>query len=114
MKNFSQTFVNYHACGNGYLDGTNKIVPEGRKSIMPTYDPFWKKTIDTSNKIPKSTRSQIKNKPKANRGYMKRYAKYVKVFHEKNGILTTLFGVLTIAQTILIITQMMNQTATLQ
>ena len=107
MKNFSQAFANCHGCGNGYLDGTNKIVPEGRKCIMPTYNPFWKKPIDTSNKIAKSVRSQIKNKPKANRGYMKKYAKYVKVFHEKNGILTTLFGVLIIAQT-------MNQTAMLQ
>ena len=38
---------------------------------MPTCDPFWKKPVDTFNKIAKSTRSQIKNKPKANRGYMK-------------------------------------------
>ena len=81
---------------------------------MPTYDPFWKKPIDTSNKTAKSTRSQIKNKPKANRGYMKRYAKYLKVFHDKNWILRMLFGVLNIAQTILIITQTMNQTAMLQ
>ena len=65
MKNFSQTFVNYHGCGNGYLDGTNKIVPEDRKFIMPIYDPFWKKPIDTSSKIAKSARSQIKNKPKS-------------------------------------------------
>ena len=65
MKNFSQTFVNYYGCGNGYLDGTNKIVPEGRKFIMPTYDPFWKKPIDTSSKIAKSARSQIKIKPKS-------------------------------------------------
>ena len=35
---------------------------------MPKYDLFWKKTIDTSKTIAKSTRSQIKNKPKANRG----------------------------------------------
>ena len=68
MKNFSQTIVNYHGCGNGYLDITNKIVPEGRECMMPTYDLFWKKTIDTSKTIAKSTRSQIKNKPKANRG----------------------------------------------
>ena len=83
MKNFSQTFVNYHGCGNGYLDGTNKIVPEGRRCIMPTNNPFWKKPIDTSNKIAKTTRSQIKNKTKAKRNYMNRYAKYVRVFHEK-------------------------------
>ena len=44
MKSFSQTFVNYHGSGNGYLDGTNKIVPEGRRSMKPTNNPFWKKT----------------------------------------------------------------------
>ena len=82
MKNFSQTFVNYHGSGNGYLDGTNKIVPKGRKCIMPTNNLFWKKTTDTCNKIAKSTRSQIKNKPKANRGYMIKYAKYVRSFQE--------------------------------
>ena len=114
MKNFSQTFVNYHGCGNGYLDGTKKIVPEDRKWIMPKYNPFWKNPIHTSNKIAKSTRSQIKKKTKAKRNYIRRYAKYAKIFHEKNGILTMFFGVLTIAQTILIITHTMNQTATLQ
>ena len=114
MKNFSQTIVNYHGCGNGYLDRTNKIVPEGRKCIMPTQNPFWKNPIHTSNKIAKSTRSQIKKKRKAKKYYIRRYAKYVRIFHEKNGILTTLSGVLTIAQTILIITHTMNQTATLQ
>ena len=92
MKIFSQTFVTYHGCGQCYLDGTNKIVPEGRKCIMPTDNPFWKKPIDTCNKIAKSRRAQIKNKAKANRGYVRRYAKYVRVFHKKNGILTMLFG----------------------
>ena len=33
MKTFSQTFVKYHGCGNGYLEGTNKIVPEGRNAL---------------------------------------------------------------------------------
>ena len=83
MKNFSQTFVNYHGCDSGYLDGANKIVPESRKCIMPTYNPFWKNPIDTSNKIAKSTRSQIKKKTKAKWNYMRRYAKYVRIFHEK-------------------------------
>ena len=87
MKNFSRTFVNYHGCGNGYLDGTKKIVSEGRKCIMPTYNPFWKNPIHTSeqnhNKITKSTRSQIKKKTKAKRNYIRRYAKYVRLFHEK-------------------------------
>ena len=86
MQNFSQTFVNYHGCGNGYLDGANKIVHEGRKFIMLTYNPFWKNPIHTSNKIAKSTRSQIKKKTKAKRNYIRRYAKYARIFHEKNGI----------------------------
>ena len=67
MKNFSQTFVNYHGCGNGYLDGANKIVPKGRKCIMLTYNPFWKNPMRTSNKIAKSTGSQNKKKTKAKR-----------------------------------------------
>ena len=93
MKKFSQTFVNYHGCGNGYLDGANKIVPEGRKCIMPTYNPFWKNPINTLNKIAKSTRSQIKKKTKAKKKLYKDMRKICKNFHEKNGILTMLFGV---------------------
>ena len=30
----------YHGCGNGYLDGTRKIVPKNRKCLMKTYFPF--------------------------------------------------------------------------
>ena len=65
MKIFSQTFVTYHGFDNCYLDGTNEIVPEGKRCVMPTNNPFWKKTIDISKKIAKSTRLQIKNKGKA-------------------------------------------------
>ena len=74
MKNFSQTIVSYH--------GTNKIVPKNRKCIMPTNNPFWKNPTDTSNKIAKSTRTQVKIKAKANRSYIKRYLKFVKTFKE--------------------------------
>ena len=82
MKNFSQTIVSYHGCGNCYLDGTNKIVPKNRKCIMPRNNLFWKNPIDTSNKIAKSTRTQLKIKAKANRSYIKRYLKFVKTFKE--------------------------------
>ena len=50
MVNFSQECVVYHGCGNGYLDGTRKIVPKNRKCLMPTYYPFWKKSIDVRNR----------------------------------------------------------------
>ena len=82
MKNFSQTFVKYHGCGHCYLDGTNKLVPGGRICIMKTNSPFWKNQIDTSNKIAKSTRNQLKMKQRATRSYIKRYLRFVKAFQE--------------------------------
>ena len=78
MKNFSQTFISYHGCGHCYLDGTNKLVPKNRKCIMLTNNPFWKNPIDTSNKIAKSMRTQLKIKAKENRSYVKRYLKFAK------------------------------------
>ena len=78
MVNISQTFVVYHGCGNGYLDGTRKIVPKNRKCIRPTYYPFWKKPIDVCNRV--ETRAQISLKPKATRDYVKRYMHYLNVF----------------------------------
>ena len=82
MKNFSQMFVSYHGCGHCYLNGTNKLVPKGKKCIMPTNNPFRKNPVDTSNKIAKSTRTQLKIKAKANRSYVKRYLKFLKAFQE--------------------------------
>ena len=82
MKNVSQTFVRYHGCCHCYLDGTNKLVLKGRKCIMPTNNSFWKNSVDTSNKIAKSTRMQLKIKAKANRSYVKRYLKFLKAFQE--------------------------------
>ena len=70
MVNISQTFVTYHGFGNGYLDGTRKIVPKNRKYIRATRYPFWKKRIDVRNRV--ETRAQIKLKPKATKDYMKR------------------------------------------
>ena len=81
MVNISQTFVVYHGCGNGYLDGTRKIVPKNRKCIRPTYYPFWKKPIDVRNRV--ETRAQISLKPKATRDYVKRYMHYLNVFSKE-------------------------------
>ena len=81
MVNISQTFVVYHGCGNGYLDGTRKIVPKNRKCIRPTYYPFWKKPIDVRNRV--ETRAQISLKPKATRDYVKRYIHYLNVFSKE-------------------------------
>ena len=78
MVNFSQTFVVYHGCGNGYIDGTRKIVPKNRRCIAPTYYPFWKRPIDVRNKV--ETRAQLKVKTKATRNYQKRYMQFVDVF----------------------------------
>ena len=78
MVNFSQTFVVYHGCGNGYLDGTRKIVPKYRKCIAPTYYSFWKKPIDVCNR--EETRVQLKSKTKVTRNHINRYMRYVHVF----------------------------------
>ena len=81
MVNISQTFVVYHGCGNGYLDGTRKIVPKNRKCIRPTHYPFWKKPIDVRNRV--ETRAQISLKPKATRDYVKTYMHYLNVFSKE-------------------------------
>ena len=78
MKNITQTFVTYHGCGNCYIDGTKKIVPKGRHCINPTLDPFWKNLVDVRNKV--QTRAQIKSKVKADRNFVRRYQKYLRVF----------------------------------
>ena len=71
MKNIRQTFVTYHGCGNCYIDGTNKIVPKGRRCINPTHNSFWKNVVDVRNKV--QTRIQIKSKVKADRNFVRRY-----------------------------------------
>ena len=78
MVNISWTFVVYHGCGNGYFDGTRKIVPKNRKCIRPTHYLFWKKPINVHNRV--ETRAQISLKPKATRDYVKRYMHYLNVF----------------------------------
>ena len=70
MVNFSEKFVVYHGCDNGYLDGTRKIVPKNRKCIAPTYFSFGKKPIDVSNRV--ETRAQLKSKTKVTRNCINR------------------------------------------
>ena len=83
MKRFSQTFVKYHGCGNCYLDETNMLIETGRKCVLVTNKPFWKRPIDSNNKIAKSTRNKLKTKPRANISYMKKHAKFVKNFSKQ-------------------------------
>ena len=71
MGKFSQTFVAYHGCGNCYQDDTNKIVPKGRRCIMLTYNPFWKRPIDVYNKVERG--GKLKAKTKASRKFQLRY-----------------------------------------
>ena len=78
MVNFSQTFVVYHDCGNGYLDGTRKIVPKYRKCIAPTYYPFWKKPIDVRSG--EEIRAQLQPNKKVTKNHINRYMQYVDVF----------------------------------
>ena len=80
-KNFSQNYIVFHGCGACYLDGTNEIIKCGCSN--GTFNPFWKKPIDVTNKISKSTRSQIKNKPYTAKKYVKKYFRHLK-FLENN------------------------------
>ena len=82
MKSFSQTFVTYHGCGNCYLDGTNQIITKGKRCLMPRNNPFWKRPIDTTNKIAKSTRSQLEFKIMATRTNAKKYCKNLRNLQE--------------------------------
>ena len=74
MVNISHTFVTYNGCGNGYLNGTRKIVPKNRKCIRATHYPFWKKSINVRNTV--ETIAQIELKPNATKDYVKRYTHY--------------------------------------
>ena len=78
MVNFSQTFVFYYCCGNGYIDGTQKIVPKNTRCIAPTYYSFWKRLIDFRNKV--EIRAQLKVKTKVTRNFQKRYMRFADVF----------------------------------
>ena len=81
MVNISQTFVTYHGSGNGYLDEIRRIVQKNRKCIRATHYPFRKKPIDVRNRV--ETRAQIKLKPKATKGSLKRYMHYLNHFSKE-------------------------------
>ena len=49
---------------------------------MPTNNPFWKKAEDACNKIAKSTRTQLRIKPRANRSYVTKYLRFKKALEE--------------------------------
>ena len=74
---FSQKFVTYHGFGLCYINGTNLMQSNSRSCFFPTHEPFWKDPKDTSNRIPKSTRNQLKKKTFATRNYCKRYFNYL-------------------------------------
>ena len=58
MGKFSSTFVDYHGFGICYMEGTRKIVPKKRKCFQPTFEAFWKNTIDVNNNV--ETRNRLK------------------------------------------------------
>ena len=78
IVNISQTFVTYHGCGNGFYDGTRKILQKNRNYIRPTYYPSWKKPVDVLNKV--ETKGQLKSKPRVASDYIKRYMHYIDAF----------------------------------
>ena len=86
---FSQKFVTYHGCGLCYINGTNLMQSNSRSCFFPTHEPFWKDPKDTSNRIPKSTRNQLKKKTFATRNYCKRYFNYLR---KVKRISTTVFN----------------------
>ena len=61
IKDFSQNFVMYHACGAWYHDGTNKILNKNRRCIHGTFKPFSKKTTDVRNKVEKRAEHKLKS-----------------------------------------------------
>ena len=58
------------------------LIETGRRCATPTYNPFWKRPIDSNNKIAKSTRNKLNKKSRAIRRYMLNYAKFVKNYHK--------------------------------
>ena len=111
---FSQTFVTYHGCGYCYVDGTN-LLQGTTRCFLPIHNPFWKEPCDTSNRIAKSTRNQLKKKSIATRSYCKEYFKYIRKYKKSNNNVIFENGnirqiVQRIVQKINIQTQKLNQT----
>ena len=71
MVDISQTFITYHGCGNGYLDGTRKIVQKIENVLQQLIIRFVK---SQSMFVTAETRAQIKLKPKASKNCKKIYA----------------------------------------
>ena len=67
---FSETFVTFHGCGYCYVDGTD-LLQGTMRCFFPIHNPFWKEPCDTSNRIAKSTRNQLKKKSIATGSYCK-------------------------------------------
>ena len=74
---FSQTFVTCHGCGYCYVDGTN-LLQGTTRCFFPIHNPFWKEPFDTSNRIAKSARNQLRKKSIATRSYCKEYFEYIR------------------------------------
>ena len=113
---FSLTFVTYHGCGYCYVDSTN-LLQRTTRCFFPIHDPFWKETCDTSNRISKSTRNQLKKKSIATRSYCKEYfntfentKKVIMLFSKMARYGKIGQTVQRIVQKINIQTQMLNQT----
>ena len=111
---FSQTFVTYHGCSYCYVDGTN-ILQGTTWCFFPIHNPFWKEPCDTSNRIAKSTRNQLKKKSIVTRSYCKEYFKYIRKYKKSNNNVIFENGnirqiVQRIVQKINIQTQKLNQT----
>ena len=80
IKDFSQNFVMYHACGAWYHDGTNKILNKNKRCIRPTFKPFSKKTNDVRNQV--ETRTEVKLKSIVKKDYIKRYLNFIDAFDQ--------------------------------
>ena len=66
-----RSFIEYHSCNIGYKDGTWQIV--FKTCSRPTYKPFWKNPEHVTNRVARSTRAQLKNKPLAYKKDLKNY-----------------------------------------
>ena len=63
------------------MDGTNEIAYS--KCSKATFNPFWKNPEHVTNRIARSTRSQIKKKTPASNIYVKSYFNYLKFVKNK-------------------------------
>ena len=83
IKDFSQNFVMYHACGAWYHDGTNTILNKNKRCIGPTFKPFSKKANDVRNNV--EIRTEVKLKSIVKNDYIKRYFNFINAFDNNKG-----------------------------